>query len=601
MTELPPMSELPTFELPMSELPAPWHIPFPTPNAFERLDPETRASLEGELVWFSVMGGQFIYRANDPPSGIFMVLTGCLGIFLHALSDDEPALLVQQGEIVGEYAVLLGRPQPASCMAIRDTSLAWLTHEAFDRLIRKHPAALYKLTAELVDAMSRAMTFRHHTFTTPKTLALVPLSQGIRIDQFGRQMVTAISRLGQKAALVDYSHADSLSDIAQSLESKFDLIVYAADSTDWSWTETCIRQADRVLLVASAGESSVDDAGLLNEVAKIPWRRAELVVVQADRRCAPSAPWLKRFPVPFACHVRLENDADTMRLARYITGQAVALVLSGGGARGFAHIGVVKALRQANIPIDIIGGTSMGAVIGAGVALEWDDKEMYERVYDGFVKSNPLNDYTLPVVALVKGRIVERRLRKHFPEIRAEDMWRPYFAVASNLTSGRVAVLKQGELWRVLRASIAVPGVLPPVTNANEILVDGGLMDNLPCDAMAPLRHGPVIGIDVTRYGTLSGRRPRHNLLRRQFMPADYSGPGIISLLLRAATVSSDIQTMMSRDHADLILAPPMDGIEVRDWHAIDDAIEHGYRCTMERIEALEKFTANGASERPAA
>jgi len=552
-------------------------------------------------VWFSILGGQFLYRANDPPNGIFMVLTGCLGVFVHALSSDEPALLVQAGEIVGEYAVLLGRPQLTSCMAIRDTSVAWLTNDSFDRIVRKHPASLFKLTAELVDAMSRALMFRHRSFTTPKTLALIPLNQGIGIDLFSRKIVTAISTIGQKAARVDYSHADKLSDIGQTLENKFDVVVYTADSTDWSWTETCIRQADRVLLLASAGESSVDDEGLLNEINKLPWRRAELVIVQPDRTCAPSGPWLKRFPVPFVCHVRPENDADMMRLARYVTGQAVAVVLSGGGARGFAHIGAIRALRQANIPIDIVGGTSMGAVIAAGVALEWDDKEMYERVYDGFVRSNPLNDYTIPIVALVKGRNVERRLRKHFSDNRAEDLWRPFFAVASNLTSGKIAVMRQGELWRILRASIAVPGLLPPVTNMNEILVDGGLMDNLPCDAVEPIRHGPVIGIDVTRYGTLSNGRSMHNLMRRLLMPADYSGPSIVSLLLRAATVSSDIQTMMSRDHADLILAPPMDTIEVRDWHKIDDAIEHGYRCTMERIEALEKFVTNGASQRTAA
>jgi NTE family protein len=584
----------------MSTLSRSWHIPFPTPNAFEKLDSETRSSIEGELVWFTVTGGQFLYQANDPPNGIFMVLTGCLGIFVHALSNEEPALLVQAGEIVGEYAVLLGRPQPTSCMAVRDTSLVWLPNEAIERLVRKHPASLYKLTAELVDAMSRAMKFRHRSFTTPKTLALIPLNQGIRIDAIGRKIVAAISKIGKKAFLVDRSQA--VSDLRQSLESKFDLVIYAGDSADWSWTETCIRQADRVLLLlASAGESSVDAPGLLKAVEKLPWRRAELVIVQSDRTPTPSGPWLKRFPVPFVCHIRPENDADTMRLDRYVAGQAVALVLSGGGARGFAHIGAIRALRRSHIPIDIVGGTSMGAVIAAGVALEWDDKEMYERVYDGFVKSNPLNDYTIPVVSLVKGRKVEQRLRKHFSEKRAEDLWRPYFAVASNLTNGRVAVLRKGELWRVLRASIAVPGVLPPVTNANEILVDGGLMNNLPCDVMESIRHGPVIAIDVTRYGTLSGGRSMHSLLRRLLMPSDYSGPGIVSLLLRAATASSDIQTMTSREQADLVLAPPMEGIEVRDWYSIDHAIEHGYRCAMERIDVLGKFVTENASERSAA
>ena len=281
------------------------------------------------------------------------------------------------------------------------------------------------------------------------------------------------------------------------------------------------------------------------------------------RPAAPAEAWLRHFPVRFHCHLRLRSDTDMARLARYVTGRGLGLVLSGGGARGFAHIGVIKALRQARIPIDLVGGTSMGAIIAAGVALEWDDKEMYERMHAGFVRSNPLDDYAFPLVALTKGRKVERRLRRHFADARVEDLWRPYFAVASNLSNGEVTVMRNGVLWRALRASIAIPGLLPPVIENDDVLADGGLMNNLPCDVMDAMRRGPVIGVDVTRYRSfdMSNVRTR-SMIHRLLVPSDYDGPEIVSLLLRAATVGGTLQTRSSRDHADLVLDPPLPSIE---------------------------------------
>ncbi|MGH6877708.1 MAG: patatin-like phospholipase family protein, partial [Rhizomicrobium sp.] len=274
-----------------------------------------------------------------------------------------------------------------------------------------------------------------------------------------------------------------------------------------------------------------------------------------------------------------------------VTGQGLGLVLSGGGARGFAHIGVIKALRRARLPIDLVGGTSMGAIVAAGVALEWDDKEMYERMHAGFVKSNPLDDFALPIIALAKGRKVERGLREHFVEARAEDLWRPFFAVASNLSNGDVAVMRSGLLRRALRASIAIPGLLPPVIVEGDVLADGGVMNNLPCDVMDAMRRGPVVGVDISRHRSpeMTGAHPA-SMIRRLFVPSDYDGPGIVSLLLRAATVGSSMQTRNTRDHADLLLDPPLERIAIRDWRSFDQAIEQGYRYTMERIDEMDRF-----------
>ncbi len=368
---------------------------------------------------------------------------------------------------------------------------------------------------------------------------------------------------------------------------------------DPTWTRLCIRRADRVLLVANGDARPPHELNMLGRMGQLPFRAFDLVLLQHPDRRLPSAamPWLMKAGVGFHCHVRRDNKADMSRLARLLTVRAVGVALSGGGARGCGHIGVIKALREAGGPMDLLGGTSMGAVIAAGVALEWDDVELRDRIRDAFVHSDPLRDYGFPFVALTRGRKVTRRLLEHFGDPMAEDLWRPYFAIAANLTTGGIMVQRQGILWRALKASVAIPGLMPPHIEAGEVLVDGAIMNNLPADIMSGLRRGPVVGVDVARYQTLRAvKDEEQNISRRWLFPRDQrDAPGIVSLLLRSATVSSDAQTRISRSHSDLLLEPPLQDIDMRDWKALDRAIEAGYRYTAERLrhhaDALSHMT----------
>ena len=130
----------------------------------------------------------------------------------------------------------------------------------------------------------------------------------------------------------------------------------------------------------------------------------------------------------------------------------------------------------------------MGSIIGAAVALEWDDAEIKERLRNTFVNTNPIDDYTLPFLSLTKGAKVARLLTQNFGAHRIEALWRPYFCVSTNLTAGTLAVHRDGPLVEALRASISIPGLLPPVFVGRDVHVDGGVMNWLPVDVQGARR-----------------------------------------------------------------------------------------------------------------
>src|ERR1700678_43195 len=197
--------------------------------------------------------------------------------------------------------------------------------------------------------------------------------------------------------------------------------------------------------------------------------------------------WLKRNDV--AQHHHIVGAADFGRVARLLTRRGVGLVLSGGGARGSAHLGVIRALREARVPIDFVGGASIGAIMAAGVAMGGSDEEMRLRYRRCFVDTNPVNDYTFPFVALTRGRKVSRLLAREYGDVCIEDLRLPYFCVSANLTTGRVLEHREGRLADALRASVAIPGIMPPVFHDEGVLVDGAAINNLPVDIMRS--HAP--------------------------------------------------------------------------------------------------------------
>jgi NTE family protein len=268
-----------------------------------------------------------------------------------------------------------------------------------------------------------------------------------------------------------------------------------------------------------------------------------------------------------------------------MAGASIGLVLSGGGARAYAHIGAVRALRERGVPIDFVGGTSMGAIVAACVAMGWSDTEIERRIRDGFVASNPLGDHILPVVALTRGARVQERLNRHFGDVMIEDLEIPFFCVSSDLAAGAPRVHRRGRLVDALRASISLPGILPPVVDGDALLVDGAVMNNFPIDLMAGFHRGLTIGVDVA-----VAERVEPSLFVDPPGFVDWvianglrSAPPIVTLLMRAATVRQSVRP--AGRPADILIEPKVVGVDLRDWRKYETAVADGYRETIVALD----------------
>src|SRR5258706_4849204 len=455
-----------------------------------------------EADWFGLPGGTQLARDGENDRAVFLVVTGSLGVFVE--EDEGPQRLVATipaGETVGEMSLLTGESHSATLIALRDTELLRLGPKAFDMLLTRYPRVMFNLLRIIVRRL-RQTTRRANQRSRPKTFALVPLQPGLESEPTARALAQALVKMGAKAAVLDSTAAEETTDWFNRFEAEHDVVFYQGDRPNSNWTSFCLRQADRVLLIARADETlplhPFERHSFRREMSTPP----ELLLVHPNgsaRRGVPQHIELRRDLFGTHHHMRIGDSSDIARLARFVAGCAVNIVLAGGGARGFAHIGVLKALKEAGVPFDYLSGTSMGGILAAGMAMEWSIEELRERVRDAFLVNRPLSDYTVPLIALFRGKKVSTLLQKHFGDVRIEDLPKPFFCVSSDLTSGRDYVHRSGVLWRALRASVALPGILPPVTTEDgHLLVDGGVMNNLPVAIMAADGRGPVLALHVS-------------------------------------------------------------------------------------------------------
>lgn len=583
--------------------------------AFNGLDPETLAILEQQLTAVPVPAGTDLVREGEDADALYIVVSGRFSVEVAAAKD--PVAEITSGGTIGEIAFFAGGKRTATCRAIRDSAVLRLTRAGFDRISQRAPAIWSNITATLAQRLaaetrkSAALKAAPSPRPRPRTIAIIPAGPlrdlpgllervtGPMQQMPGTQIIDSI----EAASLAGPGHdPDALAHTLNGLEERFDTIIYIADGSLTDFTQLAIRQADEVIMVAHHGASPLSAAVPLNSIEEfsyaLPKRRHRLVLLHPHRHgIQGTRHWLAHRPVVMHHHAATGDQDDLARLWRFVRGEASGLVACGGGAYCAAHIGLYKAFGESGHTFDILGGSSGGAAMAAAFAEGMAPDEIDARVHAMFVEGRAMARYTLPRYGLLDHTHFDRHLRAQYGETLIEDLWKPYFAVALDLTDVTLRVLRSGPVWAAIRASSAIPGLLPPYIDTDgHLLVDGSVAANVPIDVMHQIKTGPnvVVTFDkplgersTARYDALPGRR---ELLRHTLNPWAKStmpdAPTAGSVLVRALMANRNhFETLLER--GDWLLMPPVPGdMGPLDWRRHREVMEAAYRYTQAEIAA---------------
>ena len=598
---------------------------FASSPMFAGIDIESLRLLDVEADWIRVDGGETLFTEGELPDYLYVVVCGRLEVTVK-LSDGKEDVIahVSRGGCVGETELLTGEPRSTTVRACRDTQLVRLSEEQLEMLLERHPQCMRQI------AKTFSRINRDNGTMAPKarvsTVAIVPAgSQGLP-SGFVESLVTELSRiagpafdlssrridcdLGQgSSALCDEAAHTRLINWLAEYEENFSNLLLECDPHLSPWTALCIRHADLILIVGAAKDDprvGEVEAAIFSGALSTCSARKELVLVHSNTAGMPSGTndWLMPRRVDAHHHVRRKHAPDYQRLARFIADKAVGLVLSGGGARGIAHIGAIQALEQCGVPIDFAGGTSIGAAVAAHWALAADISALTRigRDFSNNFSQHFFRDLTFPLVSLNSARRFTKCLQHLFGDARIEDLWIPYFCTSSNLSKAELQIHDKGLVWSSIRASSSLPGIWPPVIRDGHMLVDGGVMNNLPVDVMRKRCRGQVVAVDVSPAAELNvqcrtdaGLSGWPMLWKRLNPFGKKTGlPHIFGILYRAAQVGSLCSAETIKRTADLYLQPPTAEIDLFDWKSSNKLIDVSYQHCLNDIERWKLRKSDG-------
>jgi NTE family protein len=500
--------------------------------------------------------------------------------------------VIRPGEPAGEMSLIAGAPHSADVVALRDSEIIAVPRDIFFEACEADTSVMIEL-AKLMMLRSRQAVTRGG-IGEPSVFGFVSLGQSGALRPLVDRLAREISGLGYTVTSIGAEAQSAPTEWFSDVERSHDFVLYVAEVADSGWRQVVARQVDRLFRVGRGDRNPPKAEAVVDVPSPLQAQQlVDLILIHPPDTARPSGSeaWVDVANPARLFHLRRDNDGDIQRVARVLTGQSVGLVLSGGGARAYAHVGAVRALRERGVPIDFVGGVSMGAVIAAGVAMGWEDAELERRIKEAFVDTSPLADIALPLLAMTHGLKVNERLAHHFGDTHISDLWLPFFCLSSNLTTGAYQMHRRGLLRRALRASISLPGILPPATDDQNVLVDGAVMKNFPADVMRASQLGPIVGVDVTTGRSITAddvARPA-SVWRWIWSGEWKKGPPIVSLLMRAATVSTSRDLTAARDATDVLVMPDTSKVEIRDFSAYAPAVAEGYRATIEALDKLDR------------
>jgi len=578
---------------------------------FRDLAPAERARLASELETLTLRRGDVLVRQGETADALYVVVTGR---FVVTISGRREAISeIGPGQPIGEIAFLAGGVRTATVTALRDSLVLRLGREEFEALSANNPSIWQTLTVTLARRVASGNVSRARPpDPRPRTVALIRAGGGALSPQFVEAFASVFRRFN-RAILIGSAMAEDVLpsgvnlDSAEAtralnaLESSYDYVLFVADNELTPWSEKAIRQADLVLAVGRHGSEETPNA--LERLAEelVPSDARRLVLLHDTRqRVTDTRRWLARRRIVMHHHVALDDRSDFERLYRFVNGTALGLIACGGGAYCAAHVGLYKALLESGLTFDIMGGTSGGGAMTAAFAMGNSPDDVDRATHTIFVTNRAMRRYTWPRYSLLDHVHFDEQLAVHYAGVDIEDLWIPFFAVSTNLSSYDLHRHRRGDLWAAVRASGSIPVLLPPYYTADgHMLVDGAILDNVPIRVMHELKSGPnvVISFEVPKlkefkvdYRSLPGRgtliKAMINPFMRRALP---SAPGVGTVLMRSLMANRrDFERRLRPE--DLLLVPPFPpDMGILDWHRHSELMDATYRWALLEVARLRK------------
>ncbi|XP_046752586.1 neuropathy target esterase sws isoform X2 [Diprion similis] len=618
-----------------------------------RLSPFVR-QVDFALDWLFLESGRALYRQGAESDSTFIVLSGRLrSVITYADGKKELVAEYGKGDLVGIVEMVTQTARSTTVMAVRDSELAKLPEGLFNAIKLRFPIVVTRLINLLghrilgswqrsqSNAVSNGVTRRTAATVDARpsqvnfsTVAIVPISEDVPLTAFTFELYHSLCSIGPcvrltsdvvrktlGASIMESANEYRLTSWLAQQEDQHRISLYQCDSSYTLWTQRCVRQADCILIVG-LGEKAPSLGRIEREVERLAMRtQKELVLLhreQSGQRPSNTVQWLNmRSWVSSHHHIQCPKrmftrksqyrinelyskvltsepnvHSDFSRLARWLTGTSVGLVLGGGGARGAAHIGMLKAILEAGIPIDMVGGVSIGAFMGALWCMEKNITTTTQKAREWSKKMTQwwrqILDLTYPMTSMFSGRDFNATIQGTFGDVYIEDLWLPYFTITTDITASSMRTHTHGLLWRYCRASMSIAGIFPPICDPADghLLVDGCYVNNVPADEM--LRQGAhhILAIDVgsqddtdlTNYGdSLSGWW----LLWKRWNPfaTTVKVPNLPDIQSRLAYVSCvrQLEEVKSSDYCEYI-RPPIDKYKTLQFANFDEIKDVGYR-----------------------
>ncbi|KAH7196519.1 uncharacterized protein B0J16DRAFT_390443, partial [Fusarium flagelliforme] len=495
------------------------------------------------LDWSTVKAGGEVYKKGENSDSICFVVRGRVRITEKGPSDmDAHIKEYGPGNPFGVLEFHTNRPRSCAAHAIRKTEIAKLQRASYQKLVNYAPKLGSRLWGSIAQApQNHQQSVQGPDSTRLRTIAVFPLSLEVPAAKCATLLSSALVRLGiyeKDAVSLVESHSviravgstvftdagnKHLEDYVGHVEQNSDLTILIGEhSVDSTWNDICIATADLIILMA------MDDCDPRITPVELKLERhgtmAQKILVLVDdgeddfcpqaitRPYIQERPWLSEA----TSHIErtrltsIDSCKDFERLARRITGRSIAVVFGGGGARGFAHLGTLQALEEEGIPFDIVGGTSMGAFVGALYASHMSIDRTVEAA-KAFSKVSRwyryLLDFTMPILAWTSGSSFTNHVSSAMDQdLDSSDLRLAFYCNATNMSQGGQSLTMYPQarsLWQMVRASMSIPPIFPPfaVEGEGDILVDGCFSANVPVFPALSMGAEIVLAFDVSNMG----------------------------------------------------------------------------------------------------